>query len=318
MRTWVAITLIFAAFAAPVAAQDGGQNGATAYALPTVHTLGVGRIFNNDYLGDTQDRWRTGSYAISIVRGAGWDGELPSMPGQIIEYRLRSEVIAPMKLNGPDSKDRPYVGAYSAGIHTHFAFGPTDISLGADLTATGPSTGISTGHQAFHDSYFSLPSLGRFVIDNQLGDAVYASATVELSWPLHIAPQATLRPFLEAQTGVEEIARLGFDVVLGRVGQQDLFLRDVPTGQLYRGISSPELGLGYVFGLDFALVGGSVYLPEDFGTTPTDSRTRARAGVHWQFGEEQSMFYGLTWLSEEYVGQPEGQMVGSLKLNFNF
>jgi len=28
--------------------------------------------------------------------------------------------------------------------------------------------------------------------------------------------------------------------------------------------------------------------------------------------------YGVTYLSEEYVGQPEGQVVGSIKLNLNF
>ena len=32
-------------------------------------TLGWGRLFNNDTLGDTQDRWKTGSYTINHLRG---------------------------------------------------------------------------------------------------------------------------------------------------------------------------------------------------------------------------------------------------------
>jgi len=63
-------------------------------------TLGYGRLFTNDFLGDTQDRWRTGSYSFSIVRGSDWGGDLASTPRPVLEYRLRSEIIAPGALNG--------------------------------------------------------------------------------------------------------------------------------------------------------------------------------------------------------------------------
>jgi len=78
--------------------------------------LGYGRIFNNDYFGDNEDRWRSGSYAYSIVRGPEWQGRAPTAFGAVLEYRLRSEIIAPSTLSGSGSNDRAYVGALSAGL----------------------------------------------------------------------------------------------------------------------------------------------------------------------------------------------------------
>jgi len=57
--------------------------------------LGVGRIFTNDYFGDNRDRWRTGSYALSFATGETWVDTRPQAPGTILEYRLRTELIAP-------------------------------------------------------------------------------------------------------------------------------------------------------------------------------------------------------------------------------
>jgi hypothetical protein len=37
-------------------------------------TLGWGRMFTNDVFGDGKDRWKTGSYTVSRIRGASWDG----------------------------------------------------------------------------------------------------------------------------------------------------------------------------------------------------------------------------------------------------
>ena len=40
--------------------------------------------------------------------------------------------------------------------------------------------------------------------------------------------------------------------------------------------------------------------------------------MFWQWADDVSFFYGATYLSEEFQGQGEGQVVGSLKVNFNF
>lgn len=280
-------------------------------------TLGFGRLFTNDFFGDNEDRWRTGSYSYSILRGPTWDGTRPTGFGALLEYRLRSEIIAPARLNGSGSNDRAYVGALSAGVHTHFSQGSWDISTGIDLVAVGPTTGIANMQDWFHD-IVSAPNISDSVIDNQVPDAVYPTALAELSYPVALGETATLRPFIEAQYGVENVLRVGADVMIGEVLQGDLWLRDSPTGQLYTGIESQQAGTGFVFGADYAFVDDSVYFPASFGTVAQEERLRARAGIHTRFGGGISYFYGLTYLSEEFEGQPEGQFLGSLKLNFNF
>ena len=290
--------------ASPVAAQDR-------------ETLGYGRLFTNDFFGDTQDRWRSGSYAFSIVRGADWTGDLATTSGPILEYRLRSEIIAPQELNGPGSNDRAYVGALSAGIHTHFARGGAEISTGVNLVAVGPQTGIADMQDWFHD-VVSAPNISNAVLANQVPNAVYPTALAQLVYPVQMSDRVTLRPFVEAQYGVEDILRVGADVTVGELFKGDLWLRDSATGQLYSGIEYDTPGTGFVFGADYAIIGDSAYFPTSFGTIAEEERFRARAGVHWRFGAGISYFYGVTYLSEEYVGQSEGQIVGSLKLNFNF
>lgn len=276
-----------------------------------MQTLGFGRLFNNDRIGDGGDKWRSGSYQISVVRGAGWSGTLPQRPFAIQEFRLRSEIIAPRT----DSIDRPYVGALSAGFHTHLSLGPLGASLGADAMAIGPQTGIAVLQEQFHE-VFSIPDPNG--TETQLENAVHLGGTAELNWPVRISNMVTIRPFAEGQAGIETLARVGADVIVGQVGHSDLLLRDPVTGQLVRGIEGEALGVSVVAGADWALVSDSIYLPEDRGVAPSDERYRMRAGVHWQLAPLVSFFYGATYLSEEFVGQDGGQIVGGLKLNFNF
>lgn len=300
------MSLICAALiaASPLAAQDR-------------ETLGIGRLFTNDFLGDTQDRWRTTSYSYSIVRGTGWDGQRPTAPGALLEYRLRSEIIAPSALSGAGSNDRAYVGAVSAGIHTHYASGGANVSLGLDLVATGPQTGVADVQDWFHDT-IGEPTLSNSVIANQVANAIYPTALIELSYPVALGQNATLRPFIEAQYGVEDFVRVGADVLIGAVLQQDLWLRDSTTGQLYSGIEDGGTGRGFVIGADYAMIGDSAYFPASFGTQFKEDRFRARAGMHWRISEDVSYFYGVSYLGAEYIGQAQGQLVGSVKLNFSF
>ena len=70
-------------------------------------------------------------------------------------------------------------------------------------------------------------------------------------------------------------------------------------------------------GKDVAQVASSVYLPDDRGPGLEESRTRLRAGLNWQ-GESWGVQYGLTYLSEEFEGQPEGQFLGAARIKYNF
>lgn len=87
--------LIIAGGALPVAAEDAGFT-----------YLGNGRLLNNDVIGDGEDRWRTGSYSISVLYGSEWQGDLTSRPLDVIEFRLRGEAIAPANVTTPALNDR--------------------------------------------------------------------------------------------------------------------------------------------------------------------------------------------------------------------
>jgi hypothetical protein len=303
----VFFVIAMVAFSLPATAQTGPEFAGR-------QTLGVGRLFTNDYLGDGNDRWRTGSYVLSVVRGPEWTGALPAQPGRILEYRFRNEIIAPGRLNGPGSDDRPYVGLLAWGVHSHHALGAVEYSLGVDIVAVGPQTGIGDVHAWFHEEV-DAPRVG--VLDDQIGDAVSWLATAEYAHSLKMGESAVLRPFLEVQAGVEDLLRVGADLVFGPVAGGGLLLRDIPTGQLYPGIRSGA-GLSFIAGADWARVMESDWLPSRGGFLATEDRMRARAGVNWQSAGSASFFYGLTWLSPEFEGQEEGQLLGSVTLRILF
>lgn len=276
-------------------------------------TLGWGRLLTNDIIGDGRDRWRTGSYVLGLLRGpAGLTG-LPQAPGEVLEFRARLETIAPADLVTPDPADRRYVGAISLGVHSHFERQGIETSLGLDAVIIGPQTGIASLHGDLHD-VLGLPR--PTVFGAQIGNAVLPSVTVEFGRSLDLGG-ARLRPFVEAQAGAETMLRLGGDLTLGRFGEGAILLRDVSTGQRYRGTAGGGEGLSLTLGGDVARVFDSAFFEPLDAATPSDSRARLRAGLHWQ-GAAGEMFYGLTWLGEEFEQQTSGQVLGSVNLRLQF
>lgn len=303
MRPFVALlaALILSSLAPPAAAE------------PRV-TLGWGRMFTNDGIGDGEDRWRTGAYTISRVRGPSWSGALPPTFGEILEFRLRAEIIAPDNLLAHRPGDRRYAGLLTLGMHTHFALGGFDTSLGAEVAVTGPQSGIGELQSGLH----RLLGLDRpRVLGNQIPNGFHPTLVAELGRDLPLGP-GRLRPFLEVQAGLETFVRAGADLSFGRYGEGALMLREATTGQRYRAVPGDfAQGLSFSLGGDMARVFDSQLLPEG-GPAAEEERSRLRAGLAWQNARGASAFYGLTWLSEEFVGQAEGQLVGSLNFNFEF
>ncbi len=276
--------------------------------------LGQARLFTNDFLGDGRDRWRSGSYGVSTVRGPSWNGVLPMQIGEIMEYRFRGEVITPASVNNPDPADRLYAGVLSVGAHSHFGWRGLEVSAGADLVAIGEQTGISGLQEAVHD-VFSLQSLN---VDNfQVENGFFLHGTLEVAQEFYVNG-ARVRPFVELQAGVETMARAGVDFTFGGYGEGGLRLRDHTTGHRISAIDSEEdSGYSLLLGGDIAYVDSSQYLPSDQGYEVEETRYRLRGGVNYAFGHS-NIFYGLTYLSEEFVGQTEGQTIGSLTVNIEF
>lgn len=279
-------------------------------------TLGWGRMFSNDALGDGHDRWRTGSYTLSYMRGTGWDGTLPGTFGDILEFRTSAQTIAPANLANPAPDDRRYAGVLTFGLHTHFNWMGFETSVGADLDVTGPQTGLSSFQQQIHN-WTDLPD-PEPAFQNQIPDAVYLTVLGEMGKEYSLGGTARLRPFVEAQAGLETYLRAGADFTFGGFGEGSLLIREYMTGQRYRAIKGDLIiGTSFTLGADIAHVFDSALLPANGEAELEETRARARAGIQWQ-GERASVFYGVSYLGEEFVQQPEGQLVGSLNINLRF
>lgn len=277
-------------------------------------TLGMARLFTNDTIADRQDRWRTGGYGVSAFRGESWSGALPVQPFALMEYRFRGEVMAPDNLANPAPGDRLYAGSFWVGAHTHLDWHGFAVTAGADLLITGEQTGIRRLQSEIHD-WFSMPSMD--VEGHQVDNGFHLHGTMEVAKPVVLA-WGELRPFVELQAGAETMARAGVDLTFGALGQGGLRARDPVTGQRIAGIAGAnDGGWSMLFGADVAHVGRSIFLPESRGYTVEPTRHRLRAGVNYGFGAS-NLFYGITYMSEEFTAQPEGQLVGSLSLVLKF
>jgi Uncharacterized protein conserved in bacteria (DUF2219) len=279
-------------------------------------TLGFGHLFTNDVLGDRYDRWRTGSFSLSIMRGPEWSGTLPARPFDLLEYRFGSEVIAPANLTTPSSHDRRYAGILSVGLSTHFAVGTSEVSAGLGLAAVGPGTGLGRFQHHIHKAFGYPDPAG--ALANQLPDRLIPTAEVEIGRSFALSPAVQFRPFAEARAGDETMLRIGGDLTIGALDRTAFFVRDDTTGYRVTAISpDPKPGAIVILGADIAHVFASEWLPDGGIPVLENTRPRVRAGVSYRDGG-MGLFYGLTWLGREFQGQKEGQVLGSLRVDFTF
>ncbi|WP_050928346.1 lipid A-modifier LpxR family protein [Aestuariivita boseongensis] len=278
--------------------------------------LGYGRLTTNDMFGDGKDRWRTGSLTTSRVWGYGWDGRAPSRFGDLIELRLQGQIIAPVDLVNVNLADRPWAGALQAGLHTHFMMGEADVSVGGDLVVIGPQTNLDDFQDALHQ-LVNVRSPSDNVLNNQIGNRIRPTLVVEAGRSYAWSDRFRFRPFAEGRAGDETLVRVGADLTFGVMGLGELMVRESITGHRYRAVKGENEGLSFVLGADIAHVFDSVYLPENRGYQLVETRERVRLGVQYQ-NQGTGLFYGLTWLGEEFVGQTDDQLVGSLKLDIRW
>lgn len=321
----LAVTLVEGAATGSAQAQDMdvSQGGAVEQGAITAaprasfmagrRTLGWGRAFNNDYLGDGKDRWQTGSYMLSVLRGHQWTGALPDAPFEVMEYRLSVAITSPTKLSKPPAWDRRYAGRSQFMGATHWQARGLENMVGLGFTTTGKGNGIGDLHNTLHD-WVSAPQVR--VREQQIGNGVHPFVLAELGREWDLGGSA-MRVFSQARVGDETLLRAGFDWQIGAREIGALWLRDEITGQRVVGISgNSSPGAWFTLGADFGHVWSSAYLPQD-EIELSDTRTRVRAGVNMRHGD-LGVFYGVTWLSKEFEAQPEGQVLGTLRVRANF
>ncbi|WP_299726431.1 lipid A-modifier LpxR family protein [uncultured Tateyamaria sp.] len=279
--------------------------------------LGYGRLITNDFIGDGEDRWRTGSIQSSRIWGPAWTGTAPAGFGQLLELRLGAEILAPDDIRNVSASDRAYAGALSIGLHSHVQRGQVEIAVGGDLVFVGPQTGLDDFQDAFHD-LLNVVRPSEAVRAAQIGNAITPTAVVEIGRNFTLSDSTVLRPFVEGRLGNETLGRVGFDLTFGQLGRGELLVRDAVTGHRYRAVEAEWSGYSFVLGADVAAVSDSEFLPEGGSVTLRDTRERLRAGLTWRSETGITAFYGLTYLGEEFEGQTEGQLVGSIRLRVPF
>ncbi|MDT8327570.1 MAG: DUF2219 family protein [Roseovarius sp.] len=278
--------------------------------------IGYGLLFTNDLIGDTKDRWHTGSVASSRVWADGWSGAAPARFGGLLEFRFNGEVIAPENLSRPVASDRPFVGALSFGLHTHFKPALIEYTVGADLIVTGSQTGLDDFQDHIHD-IVGERNISRAVQRNQVDNAFRPAGVFEAGRSFDLG-NARIRPFAEARFGVEDLVRAGADITIGSLTRDELLIREPTTGQRYRVVRQDVPGVAFVLGGDIAYVDQSDYLPARSGITVKEDRIRLRGGAHWEGPRGGSLFYGVTWLGEEFDQQDSAQVVGSVQFRLRF
>ena len=280
--------------------------------------LGFAAISPNDDIPGTtiEDRWRSGALSLHLVHGRGWDA-VPVGFGEVLEFRARAEIITPESLENPQPGDRPYAGALTFGVHSHMRRGLHEVRLGAEVVVTGPQTGLSDLQESLHELQDGLPDPSA-AAEEQIGDAAYLALSGEVTRPFALGTGVQARPFAAARAGDETFLRGGVDLLGGSLASGGLLMRDPVTGQLVEGTRGAGTGFGWSAGLDMAAVADSIYLPDEDGFAgPEDTRGRARLGAAWA-GAAWAVTLGAAYLTEEFDGQDEGQVVGALGVTFGF
>ncbi|NBO20699.1 MAG: DUF2219 family protein [Rhodobacteraceae bacterium] len=297
------VALWSAALATPAAAEDSMR-------------LGWGRLFTNDALADGHDRWRTGGYTATYARGPKWAGSLPDAPGVLTTFGLSADTIAPASLTSPAPGDRRYAGVVRLMAGTQFERNGYEATLSLGVDVTGNQTGLGD-FQSFVHNAIGIAQPSDAVLAAQIGNAVRLAALAELGHTYDLGHNLRLRPFVSAELGNESLLRAGFDLDLGGFTDHALMGREGATGQRYRIAGGGGNGLSFTFGGDIARVYDSVYYLSGDAAQARDTRRRLRIGMHGQYGRTE-VFYGITYLGPEFVGQKTGQTVGSISLRFHF
>lgn len=279
---------------------------------------GFGLMMTNDVLGDTHDRWRTGSFESSWIFAPGWAGKAPARFGELVELRINGEVVGPENLAAPAPLDRRYGQMLSFGVHTHFQPGLIDYAIGVDAVVTGSQVGLDEVQEALH-SVLGGRDPSAPVLASQVSNGLHLNGVFEAGRRVSLGGAAHLRPFVEARAGTETLVRLGFDLTLGQYGSTGLLVRNPVSGHRLSAVEDTAYsGFSWIVGADVAYVDSSIFIASNAPVRLEDVRTRVRTGVHWRTQAGTAIFYGLSWLSEEFTTQREAQVVGSLQLRVKF
>lgn len=273
-------------------------------------------FFTNDFLGDSHDRWRSGSYTLFL----GYEGE--NFWGMAHDYSFRAEIISPWGARAQaNSDDRPYVGMLGFGLFANEGYGSIDINAGGEILFVGDQTGIADLQQGFHETAGIAGYLPENSRSRRVENDVTGMLSAEIARNFIVAKSINVRPYIGAQVGYETFARVGADLVMGGYAEAERFVRDPVSGFVQpssRSRAERMRNVSFLIGADYTYVDHSDFFPDWSNVEMQNERVRVRAGIQAGVPPQFSVFFGLTHLSKEFTTQVESQTIGVLSLEFPF
>lgn len=301
----------------------------TSYLLATVTALAVtasplaaqvlipdGEVsnFTNDYFGDGHDRWHSGSYQKSYF----FDEITGSQLFKKLELRGRTQIVTPWKGDVVAGEDRPYSSAIALGAFVHGSAGILETRAGGEFIISGDQTGLPNLQAFAHDSLGMSGSYNPLTRDDpHLDDAFGFRGEAEVAFKSQMSETFMMRPFAEQTFGVDQASTVGVDVVWGTLSANEVWTRDAVTGQLLSASKRNADLFTLVAGVDYSNVSKSMHFEEGSYAELQNEQYRVRVGSITRI-HNMTLFFGQTWLSEQFVGQPEVQRVGSMAIDWVF
>jgi len=165
-------------------------------------------------------------------------------------------------------------------------------------------------------SEIDQPFPSDFVKNTQVSNQFILGTLTEVARPSALSPSTNIRSFVEVQTGVEDLIRIGVDAGFFGDLSEALFARAPVSGQRYSVIDGTGEGFLLSAGVDLTRVIGSMFLTGS-ALRASKYRARARFGLNYVHGR-WSNFIGWTYLSPEFETQQTGQLLGSFFIKARF
>ncbi len=248
-----------------------------------------------------------------------------------VSYSLGQNIYAPKVLSAvnPDPSDRPYAGFMYGTVNVGATNGNHRDTIGLTLGVVGP---YSLADEAQDFVHVLLDGERPRGWSHQLKNEPGFVASWERLWPDSVNAETDdlffrAGPYAGATLGnVFTYANTGliFQLMPKQYKSQSTPMRVRPglAGNGYSAIPEGEFSWCLFAGVEGRLVGRNIFLD---GNTFTDSPSvgkkpfvgDANAGVAFNYGRAQ-INYTLNWRSEEFYGQDNTDLFGSVGLSYRF
>lgn len=336
LRSMLTVTAF--SIALPAFADEPALPDTFTWVSETEDVLAEGMIWN-DRFGDGGDRYKTGGMTQSwllpesIFSDENWiDGHAAA-----IELQGRGFIATPSNTTNPAPNDRPFAQYVGVGTYLRTFGEPVSVDfnttmsvehrIGVEVGLQGDPLPLFELQEALHGTTTDMGRMGRTAA-NTLDTEVLVNAEVKRTHRYHMDLEETeveIAPYAQASLGMRENSvRVGADLITGSSLKARTWNHEPAIGALIAGGSAPREGVNWAtwIGADIGYVASDAFLDGGFdrsgpSTARTELTARVRAGVMMEV-DNFAVTYSLSWLSQEFDAQPDGQLVGGFQVKYRF